>query len=584
MIQGICRLRRLVTTLKTAAARLFPQRNLASALEDLNFLGGRARSGFGTMNKFRSFFIGPPKADAFSAGFLLFFLILLSAVPHSTAVTFRFLYTAAAGVGFNDPTELTQEDKDLLAGSGNSASTLGEARRNALEHAAGLLEDRLPGANVIRVETFFKSFEDQTVIATTRMRRILSFGPRELLHIGYPPALAEKIAKRELLDESIPHFIMEFSRGSDFYYGFTDEAPSFSVDFITLAIHEIIHGLGFHSSMQEDGSFLEATLELTDGTRIHVDQWQRIYDVQMYSEADSEFVVNLEPPGRERAATSETGLLWDGTVRPRPRRESSCSYGQRMAELKSVGIDSGGRPQLHAPSTFDRGSSITHVHTDTDDIMEYLYPFPRDMDLSFGMLRDMGWEINDEDFPPSCVPTGVTVTPTSGLVTTEDGGTATFSVKLESEPISSVRIPLRSSDPDEGVADTRALEFTPANWATAQTVTVTGVNDDGEEDGPKRYVISLERAESRDRFYRGFNPADVLVTNRDNDPEPGDPTPPEPESPPEETAEDGGGGGGCALATGGKVENAPESGALGLLLAALLLFFAVPRRSPLKER
>ena len=563
--------------------RLFPRRNLASAAEDLNFFGGKTRSGFSAMNKFRLFFIEPHGADAFSVGFLFFLLSVFSVVPQCTAVTIQFLYTDVPGIGFNDSTELTQEDKNLLAGSGNNASTLGEARKNALEHAARLLESRLPGANTIRAEAFFKSFEEEAVVAKTRIRRILSFGPRELLHIGYPPALAEKIAKRELLDESIPHFILEFSKDLDFYYGFTDETPSFSINFVTLAIHEIIHGLGFHSSLKEDGSFPGVTLDVTDGTRnfsVDIEQWQRIYDVQMYSEEDGEFIVDLEPSGRMRAATSETGLLWDGTVRP--REESSCSYGQRMAELKSAGIDSDGRPQLHAPSTFDRGSSITHVHVDTDDIMEYLYPFPRDMDLSFGMLRDMGWEINDEGFPPSCVATGISVTPTSGLVTTEDGGTATFSVKLDSEPISSVRIPLRSSDPDEGVADTQVLEFTPGNWTMAQTVTVTGVNDDGEEDGSKRYVILLERAESRDRFYHGFNPADVLVTNRDNDPEPEDSAPPQRPQPPEETAEDGSGGGGCALAASAKVRNRPENGALALFLAALLLFSAASWKSLLK--
>ena len=556
--------------------------------EELRFSGGQTATSFEARQKddlimranSQLHVIDRSGANNFSIGVLFFLLTVFPAVSYSGAVTIKSIYADVPGIGFNDTAALTEEERALLSDNGNNASTLGEARRNAFEHAARLLESRLPGANVIRVEVFFKSFEEEAVVAKTRIRRILSFGPRELLHIGYPPALAEKIAKRELLDESIPHLIIEFSKGLNFYYGFTDETPSFSVNFVTLAIHEIIHGLGFHSSLQEDGSFPEATLDVTDGTRnfsVDIEQWQRIYDVQMYSREDGEFIVDLEPPSRMRAATSQTGLLWDGTVRP--GEESSCSYAQRMAELKSAGIDSDGRPQLHAPSTFDRGSSITHVHTDTDDIMEYLYPFPRDMDLSFGMLRDMGWEVNDDGFPPSCVPTGISVTPTSGLVTTEDGGTATFSVKLESEPISSVRIPLRSSDPDEGVADTQALEFTPGSWTTAQTVTVTGVNDDGEEDGSKRYVILLERAESRDRFYNGFNPADVLVTNRDNDSEPEDPAPPPRPQPPEETAENGSGGGGCALAASGKIRNTPESAVLSLLLFALFLFSEVLRRS-----
>ena len=40
-----------------------------------------------------------------------------------------------------------------------------------------------------------------------------------------------------------------------------------------------------------------------------------------------------------------------------------------------------------------------------------------------------------------------------------------FAVKLDSEPMSDVTIPLRSSRPQEGVADTATLEFTPDNWA-----------------------------------------------------------------------------------------------------------------------
>ena len=46
---------------------------------------------------------------------------------------------------------------------------------------------------------------------------------------------------------------------------------------------------------------------------------------------------------------------------------------------------------------------------------------------------------------------GITVTPTSGLVTTEAGaGTATFTVVLNSEPTADVTIGLSSDDTSEG--------------------------------------------------------------------------------------------------------------------------------------
>ena len=114
------------------------------------------------MSKFRLFFIEPQRADALSVGLLFFLLGVFSVVPESTAVTFRFLYTDVSGIGFNDPTELAQEDKDLLAGSGNNATALGEARKNALEHAASLLGSRLPGENVIRVEAFSNPLKIET--------------------------------------------------------------------------------------------------------------------------------------------------------------------------------------------------------------------------------------------------------------------------------------------------------------------------------------------------------------------------------------------------------------------------------------
>src|SRR5262249_31338151 len=72
---------------------------------------------------------------------------------------------------------------------------------------------------------------------------------------------------------------------------------------------------------------------------------------------------------------------------------------------------------------------------------------------------------------------GITVTPTSGLATTEAGGTASFSVALNSQPTADVTIPIASSNAAEGTVSAASLTFTAANWNAAQTVTVTGVDD-----------------------------------------------------------------------------------------------------------
>ncbi len=119
-----------------------------------------------------------------------------------------------------------------------------------------------------------------------------------------------------------------------------------------------------------------------------------------------------------------------------------------------------------------------------------------------------GTIINDDS-------TGIIVSPTSGLTTTEGGGTATFTVVLTSTPTADVVIALTSSNTAEGTVDPASLTFTSANWNVAQTVTVTGV-DDPTADGDVVFNISFV-VTSGDPNYDGVALPDVPVTNLDDD-------------------------------------------------------------------
>jgi hypothetical protein len=111
---------------------------------------------------------------------------------------------------------------------------------------------------------------------------------------------------------------------------------------------------------------------------------------------------------------------------------------------------------------------------------------------------------------------GITVTPIAGLVTSEDGTYDTFSVVLDTEPTDNVTIGISSSDTLEGTVSPASLIFTPTDWNLAQTVTVTGV-DDADVDGDIVYTILTAAAVSTDTAYDEFDPADVSVTNLDNE-------------------------------------------------------------------
>ena len=111
---------------------------------------------------------------------------------------------------------------------------------------------------------------------------------------------------------------------------------------------------------------------------------------------------------------------------------------------------------------------------------------------------------------------GVTVNPVTGLTTSEVGGKATFTVKLNSQPSANVTFGLSSSNVAEGIVSTNSLTFTPANYSQPQTVTVTGVKD-SVVDGNVVYKVVTAAAVSTDVNYNNLDPDDVTVTNSDNE-------------------------------------------------------------------
>ncbi|MCA9102075.1 MAG: PQQ-dependent sugar dehydrogenase, partial [Planctomycetales bacterium] len=118
--------------------------------------------------------------------------------------------------------------------------------------------------------------------------------------------------------------------------------------------------------------------------------------------------------------------------------------------------------------------------------------------------------------PATGVVSDVVVSPTSGLVTSEDGGEDHFDVVLTAPPTHPVSFSVASSRTSEGTVSTNQVTFLPSNWDVPQTVTVTGVDDD-KLDGPVRYTIYLGPVVSDDLEFAGINPTDVSVSNLDNE-------------------------------------------------------------------
>ena len=119
---------------------------------------------------------------------------------------------------------------------------------------------------------------------------------------------------------------------------------------------------------------------------------------------------------------------------------------------------------------------------------------------------------------------GITITPNNAqgkvdisgnLITTEAGATNTFKVFLNAQPTGNVTVAITGLDATEGSLSASSLTFTTSNWNTAQTVTVTGI-DDPQIDGDIVYTLTATASGG------GYNnqTRTVGVVNQDNDTSP----------------------------------------------------------------
>ena len=107
-------------------------------------------------------------------------------------------------------------------------------------------------------------------------------------------------------------------------------------------------------------------------------------------------------------------------------------------------------------------------------------------------VTDLGNDdnINDGDGMNCFDIPGFTVAESSGTSVNESGTTDTFTVVLDSKPAGNVVIGVTSGDTGEATVSASSLTFTTGNWSSAQTITVTGV-DDGDDDGDIDSTVTL---------------------------------------------------------------------------------------------
>jgi hypothetical protein len=212
------------------------------------------------------------------------------------------------------------------------------------------------------------------------------------------------------------------------------------------------------------------------------------------SGASATFTVKLNSQPEANVTLSVTSSNTDeGTVSPSSLEFTTSNWSTNQT-ITVTGVDDSSDPVVDGDISYSINlgntvSSSTHYN-----------------DLQSGTVE---LKNTDSESP------GVTLS-SSSLTTAEDGTSASFTVKLDQKTTSDVTINLQSDDPGEGVPSPSSLTFTTSNYSSTQTITVAGV-DDGFYDGDQSYTIALKTISGTGTAYDGFDPADVSVTNTDDE-------------------------------------------------------------------
>jgi len=309
--------------------------------------------------------------------------LIVAARPAEALATITVIDNDGPGEGFNDPAPFTPV-------GGNPATTLGQARLAAFRYAAQIWGSYLNSSVEIQISARMDPLSGDATTAVLGQAGSATvhrnFPNAPLANTWYPQALANALAKVDL-DPATPDITARFNSAVDgpilgtvdWYYGF-DGNPGTNVDFVTVVLHELAHGLGFQTFANP------ATGSKMGGL-------------------DDTYLRHLEchganPPGygdgtnaeRVACSISDPNLHWVGS--------NTLSA---AAVLPLTAGFPGRHVQMHAPNPLQPGSSVSHFSTAAypNQLMEPSYTGANhSVGLTLRLLQDIGWTLQ----PRACLP------------------------------------------------------------------------------------------------------------------------------------------------------------------------------------
>ncbi|WP_424363019.1 FG-GAP-like repeat-containing protein [Methylocystis parvus] len=301
-------------------------------------------------------------------------LILSSSIASATTVI--VVNKNAAGVGFNDPTPATPV-------GGNTGTTVGAQRLIAFQAAADLWATHVVSNVPIRVGAQF------TALTCNATSAVLGSAGPATVHRDFPgapvastwytQAEANSLAgvdQDPTNDDINANFNSNLGQtgcleGSGWYYGLDSKPPAGIIDFMSVLIHELGHGLGFLS-----------LVNLSTGAKFNGGNDAYMLNLENHGATPPDYP-SMSDAQRVAASISGANLHWTG-------------LNVRIASPILTAGKTGDHVQMYAPNPAQGGSSVSHWNTAAfpNQIMEPSYTVPLHSPiLERPLFRDLGWKL-----------------------------------------------------------------------------------------------------------------------------------------------------------------------------------------------
>jgi beta-glucanase (GH16 family) len=292
---------------------------------------------------------------------------------------------------------------------GNPGTTRGEQRRNAMLRAAANLAQEMRSPVPISIDACWDNLGtgNSVTLAQAGPRSILRDTPSmEKKYTWYAGPAAARVSGTSFCravndDCGAAEIRATFNNqvdtpnalgASSFYYGY-DPGGGNNVDFISVGMHEIAHGLGFISLVALDSSQGSVPGSKYDG-------FDDIFssNIAWLSGAELRPFNKLTDAERMTAAVSGNNLRWN-----------SASAAAHSANPFAAFAPPDNLLQLYAPNPISAGSSVSHLNQSTysDEMMR---PFSsgvqRELSLGRAILDGAGWSNTAATPPIDPVPLG----------------------------------------------------------------------------------------------------------------------------------------------------------------------------------